>query len=600
MVKFIRIFYLRFSLLTEEKTLIKALKHLKPIAGTVALSILFVVFVQALSLALPLLMSLIINNGIAAGDIEYIKRTGLVMAVVSALNILVSVLSSYFTSKTSAAYGKIMREKIFLKVESLSHSDIEHIGTPSLITRCTNDVKVLQDFLLQGMRMILAAPVMLVGGTVMAFILNAKLAMIIFAIIPIIALICFVVVKIVLPLFKKRQKLTDEVNSFLREKLSGIRVIRAFNTSEKEDERFEDKNRRLSALVLKFQRTMSVILPLCITLVITALVLLVYIASKNIDALTDTVKIQNTVGDLQAFLLYMMMIVFAVTIAAAMFVIVPRANISAKRINEVLAIEPGIKDSETPEDIVPEKRGTVEFDNVTFGYENAAPVLKNISFTAEKGQVTAIIGSTGSGKSTLVSLISRFYDVTGGCVLFDGTDVRKLPQKTLHSLIGYVPQKAALFSGSVRENLLYGDENATEERLRLALDISQSSEFVDKLPDGIESRVSQSGTNLSGGQKQRLSIARALVRQADVYIFDDSFSALDFRTDARVRKAIKEKLDATVIIVAQRVGTIIDADKIIVLDEGGICGMGTHSELLNSCPVYREIAESQLTKEALS
>ena len=584
----------------EEKTLIKALKHLRSIAGTVALSVLFVVFVQALSLALPLLMSLIINNGIAAGDIEYIKKTGLVMAAVSALNILVSVLSSYFTSKTSAAYGKIMREKIFLKVESLSHSDIEHIGTPSLITRCTNDVKVLQDFLLQGMRMILAAPVMLVGGTVMAFILNAKLAMIIFAIIPIIALLCFVVVKIVMPLFKKRQKLTDEVNSFLREKLSGIRVIRAFNTSEKEDERFEDKNRRLSALVLKFQRTMSVILPLCITLVIASLVLLVYIASKNIDALTDTVKIQNTVGDLQAFLLYMMMVVFAVTIAAAMFVIVPRANISAGRINEVLAIEPEIKDSENPEDIVPEKRGKVEFDNVTFGYEDASPVLKNISFTAEKGQVTAIIGSTGSGKSTLVSLITRFYDVTDGRVLFDGTDVRKLPQKTLHSLIGYVPQKATLFSGSIRDNLLYGDENATDERLRLALDISQSSEFVDKLPDGLESRISQSGTNLSGGQKQRLSIARALVRQADVYIFDDSFSALDLRTDARVRKAIKEKLDATVIIVAQRVGTIIDADKIIVLDEGGICGIGTHSELLNSCPVYREIAESQLTKEALS
>lgn len=576
------------------------MKNLKPVAGTAALAILFVVFVQVLSLALPLLMSMIINNGISAGDMDYIKRMGLIMAAVSALNILISVLSSYFTSKTSSAYGKIMREKIFLKVESLSHSDIEHIGTPSLITRCTNDVKVLQDFLLQGMRMILAAPVMLVGGTVMAFILNAKLAMIIFAIIPIIAVICFIVVKIVMPLFKKRQKLTDEVNGFLREKLSGIRVIRAFNTTEKEDERFEDKNRRLSALVLKFQRTMSVILPLCITLVITALVLLVFIASKNIDAMTDIVKIQNTVGDLQAFLIYMMMIVFAVTIAAAMFVIVPRANISAKRINEVLEIEPGIKDCEAPEDIVPEKRGTVTFEDVTFGYEDAAPVLKNISFTAEKGQFTAIIGSTGSGKSTLVSLITRFYDVTGGRVLFDGTDVRKLPQKTLHSLIGYVPQKASLFSGSVRENLLYGDENATEERLRLALDISQSSEFVDKLPDGIDSRVSQSGTNLSGGQKQRLSIARALVRQADVYVFDDSFSALDFRTDARVRKAIREKLNATVIVVAQRVGTIIDADKIIVLDEGEICGIGTHEELLSSCPVYREIAESQLTKEALS
>lgn len=568
-------------------------------AGTVVLAILFVVLVQAMSLALPLLMSMIINNGISAGDMEYIKKTGLLMAGVSALNILVSVLSSYFTSKTAAGYGRIMREKIFLKVESLSHSDIEHIGTPSLITRCTNDVKVLQDFLLQGMRMILAAPIMLVGGTTMAFILNAKLAMIIFAIIPVIAVICFVVVKIVMPLFKKRQKLTDEVNGFLREKLSGIRVIRAFNTSEKEDERFDGKNRRLSALVLKFQRTMSVILPLCITLIISALVALVFIASKNIEAMTDTVKIQNTVGDLQAFLLYMMMIVFAVTIAAAMFVIVPRANISARRINEVLEIEPGIKDAETTKDIVEEKRGTVEFDHVTFGYKGAEPVLKDISFTAEKGKVTAVIGSTGSGKSSLVSLITRFYDVTGGRVLFDGTDVRELSQQKLHSLIGFVPQKATLFSGTVRENLLYGDENASEERLRLALDISQSSEFVDKLPDGLDSRISQSGTNLSGGQKQRLSIARALVRQADVYIFDDSFSALDFRTDARLRAAIKENLDATVIIVAQRVGTIIDADKIIVLDEGRITGIGTHRQLLDSCTVYREIAESQLTKEAL-
>lgn len=579
--------------------MIKALKYLRPIAGTVVLAIIFVVFVQALSLTLPLLMSLIINNGISAGDMDYIKRTGLMMAGVSALNILVSVLSSYFTSKTAAGYGKIMREKIFLKVESLSHSDIEHIGTPSLITRCTNDVKVLQDFLLQGMRMILAAPVMLVGGTTMAFILNAKLAMIIFAIIPVIAVICFVVVKIVMPLFRKRQKLTDEVNSFLREKLSGIRVIRAFNTSEKEDERFDDKNRRLSALVLKFQRTMSVILPLCITLIISALVALVFIASKNIEAMTDTVKIQNTVGDLQAFLLYMMMIVFAVTIAAAMFVIVPRANISARRINEVLAIEPGIQDPESEKDIVPDKRGTVEFDNVTFGYPGAQPVLKNISFTAEKGKVTAVIGATGSGKSSLVSLITRFYDVTDGRVLFDGTDVRELSQKTLHSLIGFVPQKATLFSGTIKDNLLYGDENASEERLRLALDISQSSEFVDKLPDGINSRVSQSGTNLSGGQKQRLSIARALVRQADVYIFDDSFSALDFRTDAKLRAAIREKLDATVIIVAQRVGTILDADKIVVLDEGRIAGIGTHRELLDTCTVYREIAESQLTKEAL-
>ena len=581
--------------------MIELLKRLKQIKKSAFAAMIFVVLSQGSSLILPMLMSNIINVGIANEDMAYIKKVGLIMMLISALGIFISCFNSYFSSKTAAGYGKILRSEIFRKVESLSQSDIDAVGTPSLITRCTNDVTVMQDFVLQGLRMIISAPIMLVGGVVMAFFLNPGLAMIIFAVMPIIAIIAGLVIKFVIPLFKKRQKLVDGVNRFIREKLSGIRVIRAFNRSEFEDERFEEKNNSLSALTLKFQRLMSVLIPICIVLVIMALDCLIFTAAKNLDKLhyiEDAEKLMSAIGDLQAFVIYMIMIVFSMTMAAAMFVIIPRARISAARINEVLNIEPGIKDPESPLQPDDSKKGEVEFRNVTFGYSDAEnPVLRNISFTAESGKVTAIIGGTGSGKSTLVSMIPRFYDVTEGEVLFDGVDVRRLKQKELHSKIALVPQKACLFSGSIEDNLRYGDENATEERLRLALEVSQSSEFVYKLEDGIGAFISQNGTNLSGGQKQRLSIARALTRQAEVYIFDDSFSALDFKTDALLRKALRENIDATVIIVAQRVGTITDADKIIVLDEGEIAGIGTHTELLKGCEVYREIYNSQIYEE---
>ena len=575
----------------------KVLSYLKPIKGTAVLAMILVVFAQAATLCFPLLMSRIINVGIQNGDRDYINKIGLVMVGVALLGLVISSLSSYFSSKTSTAYGKILREKIFLKVESLSQSDIDKIGTPSLITRCTGDVQVMQDFVFQLIDIIIYSPILIIGGTVMAFFLNAKLALIIFAVVPVIALLALVVVKLVMPLFKKKQKLTDEVNRFLREKLSGIRVIRAFNRTKTEDECFAEKNLRLSGLVMKFSRIMAVLLPVCIVLIIGALDFLIYSAAKSIDAMTDVVKIQNSVGDLQAFVIYMIMIVFSVSLAASMFVIVPRANISAKRINEVLDLEPAIKDPQKAEKIKKENEGTVEFKNVSFSYNSAEkPVLSNISFTAEKKKVTAIIGATGSGKSTVASLIARFYDVDAGQVLFDGVDVRNLEQKELHKRLGIVPQKSFLFSGSIKDNLLYGNEDATDERLALALDIAQC-DFVRELEGGIDSPVSQNATNFSGGQKQRLSIARALVRDAEVYIFDDSFSALDFMTDAKLRKALREKLCATVIIVAQRVGTILDADKIIVLDEGKIAGIGTHRELCESCEIYREIVRSQLDGE---
>ncbi len=581
--------------------MIRLLKYLKHMKGATFAAMIFVILSQAGSLILPVLMSNIVNEGIAKSNVEYIKNTGGIMMIISAVAVFVAFINSYFSSKTSADYGRLLRRDLFLKVESLSQRDIEKIGTPSLITRCTNDVRVLQDFVLQCLRIIISAPIMLVGGIVMAFIMNPDLALVIFAVMPVIAIIVFIVLRIVMPLFKRRQKLLDSINRFIREKLTGTRVIRAFNRSESEDEKFAAQNEEFSSLTLKFQRLMSVLIPVCIVLIIFALDLLIVFAAKDIDALdyiADNLELKNSIGNLQAFVVYMVMIVYSFTMAAAMFVIVPRAKISAKRINEVLDLQPSVLDPENPVETEESKRGVVEFRNVSFCYDDAKNnTLTDISFTAEKNKVTAIIGGTGSGKSTVVNLITRFYDVTEGQILFGGVDIRNMKQSHLHSRIGYIPQKAVLFSGSIEDNLRYGDENASDERLRLALDISQSSEFVDKMPQGIKSFVSQNGTNLSGGQKQRLSIARALTRQSDVYIFDDSFSALDFKTDAKLRAAIKENIDATVIIVAQRVGTIIDADKIIVLDRGRIVGMGKHDELMENCEVYQEIYTSQIEKE---
>ncbi len=581
--------------------MLRLLKHMKTIKKSTVAAMIFAVLAQVGSLVLPMMMSSIINDGIANGDIPYIKEMGLYMMLVSGLAVIIACFNSYYSSKTATSYGKLLRREIFLKVEGLSQRDIDVIGTPSLITRCTNDVKVLQDFVLMGLRMIISAPIMLVGGVIMAFIMNPRLASIIFGVLPIIAVIVLIVLKVVMPLFRRRQKLVDSINRFIREKLTGIRVIRAFNRCDYEDEHFQKQNEELSRLTLKFQRLMSVLIPVCIVIIIAALDLLIIFAAKNLDKMdvvTQRDELVNAIGNLQAFVIYMIMIVFSVTMAAAMFIIVPRARISAKRIIEILDIEPSIKDPEKAVLIDDSLSGTVEFRNVTFRYnEGEEPILNDVSFTAEKGKVTAIIGCTGSGKSSVINLIPRFYDVNEGQVLFDGTDVRDWYQDDLRSRIGYIPQKAFLFSGTIEENLRYGNEHATEKELRKALEIAQCSEFVDTLEGGMSAFVSQNATNFSGGQKQRLSIARALVRKAEVYIFDDSFSALDFKTDAALRKAIRENLDATVIIVAQRVGTIIDADRIIVLEGGRVVGDGRHEQLLENCEVYKEIYSSQITEE---
>lgn len=580
--------------------MIRLLSYLKTIKKPVIAAMIFAVISQLGSLVLPLMMSSIINEGIANGDIDYIKNMGLGMMGVSALAVIIACFNSYYSSKTATFYGKILRRELFLKVEGLSQRDIDVVGTPSLITRCTNDVKVLQDFVLMGLRMIISAPIMLVGGVIMAFVMNPGLASIIFGVLPIIAVVVVIVIKVVMPLFRRRQKLIDSINRFIREKLSGIRVIRAFNRTEYEDERFNKQNTELSSLTLKFQRLMSVLIPVCIVIIIAALDLLIIFAAKNLDKMdivTQREDLLNAIGNLQAFVIYMVMIVFSVTMAAAMFVIVPRARISAKRIIEVLDLEATIAEPEKPQTVDESRRGEVEFRNVTFRYlESEEPILSDVSFVAEKNKVTAIIGCTGSGKSSLVNLIPRFYDVNDGQVLFDGVDVRELSQKDLRSRIGYIPQKAFLFSGTVEDNLRYGDSEASEQELEKALEIAQC-DFVSDLEGGMKAFVSQNATNFSGGQKQRLSIARALARKAEVYIFDDSFSALDFKTDAALRKAIRENLDATVIIVAQRVGTILDADKIIVLEGGKVVGSGRHAELIETCDVYEEIYSSQITEE---
>ncbi|MBQ6067129.1 MAG: ABC transporter ATP-binding protein [Clostridia bacterium] len=585
--------------------MIRILKFLKPIRKNVALSVFLMLLSQGMALLLPALMSLIVNNGIGNKDMDYIKRMGLLMFIGALLGVVFSVCNSYCTARLSAQYGRILREQVFLKVEGLSQCDIDKIGASSLITRSTNDVKQLQDFILVMVRMVLSAPVLLIGGTVMALIMNARLAMYIFAVLPVIGGLAALVLKLVKPLFKKRQKLTDRLNHLVREKLSGIRVIRAFNKSGYEDARFDEKNAELADIALRIARIFSVLIPASIVLAFIGVCLLILAAAHNIDAMDATVeaaKIANTIGDLQAFIVYMIMIVSALVMAGAMFVIVPRANISAKRILEVLDLEPEITPPETPVAPDPAMRGTVAFNDVSFAYAGAQDaVLKHVTFTALPGQTTAVIGGTGSGKSTLINLIPRLYDVTEGSVEVDGVNVKQLDAETLYSLIGYIPQTASLFSGTVRENVCFGKPDAADEEVWHALELAQAADFVRALPEGLDSHVSQSGTNLSGGQKQRIAIARALVRRAEIYIFDDSFSALDFKTDAALRLAIKDELkDSSVIVVAQRVGTILSADKIVVLDEGGVAGVGTHDELMETCSVYREIAESQLSPEELS
>lgn len=583
--------------------MLKVLSYLKNYKWSAIFATIFILINSAMQLVLPSMMADIMNNGIAGGKLVYIYIMGFFMIIASIFGVFAAVLSSYFSSKASTGFGKELRRAVFLKAESLSQCDIDKIGVSSMITRSTNDITQIQNLVLVSMRMIISAPIMMVGGAIMAFTMNKTLSLVIFTVIPIIALIALFVVKRVLPWFEQMQKKTDALNQVVRERLGGVRVIRAFNRQKHEQERFRKANFELTEIALKTNRLFASLIPLAMFLMYSMIIALIWLGSRqvnNMDVTTQAQEIAGTIGNLQAFMMYLIMIVFAVGLAASMFVMVPRAAISARRICAILDMEPMIKEPQTPAVSIG-GQGKVEFKNVSFGYDGAERnVINNVNFTANPGEVTAIIGGTGCGKTTLINLISRFYDVSSGEILVDGTNIKDMALADLHKKIGYVPQKVLLFSGTVADNLRYGKEDATEEEMWKALETAQAANFVNQLPKKLESRLSQNATNLSGGQKQRISIARALIRNAEIYIFDDSFSALDFKTDALLRAAIQKNFaDSTQIIVAQRVGTILNADKIIVLDDGEIAGQGTHKELLKTCKVYREIVESQLSKEEI-
>ncbi|MCK5758376.1 MAG: ABC transporter ATP-binding protein [Clostridiales bacterium] len=575
--------------------MVKLLKKLKPFWVSVTVITLLVFFQAMAELYLPNIMSDIVDIGIVNGDTDYIVKRGLIMLAVAAGAGIFIIIASYLSAKVAVGYGKNLRGMVFKRVESYSLHEFNKIGTASLITRTTNDINQMQNVVMMMLRLMIYAPLMFIGGIIMSVQKDAKLAMILVVVLPVLLLIVFFVVKKGMPLFKSLQKKLDKVNLVFREGLTGIRVIRAFNRTAHESKRFDGANNDLTQTGITVNRIMAILMPIMFLIINLATIAVVWFGGHRIDAGA------MQVGDLMAFIQYIMRIMFSLMMLSMMFIFIPRASASAERINEVLDMHPEINDPENTTDCGT-KKGFIEFKNVSFSYPGAEEAaLKNISFSASPGETTAIIGGTGSGKTTLVSMILRFYEAAEGQVLVDDIPVTEMTQECLRQKIGYVPQKAVLFTGSVSENIRYGKNEATDEEIIAAAITSQASEFIDEREGGYDSIISQGGTNISGGQKQRLSIARALVRKPEVYIFDDSFSALDFKTDAKLRKALKgETKDSTVLIVAQRVSTIMSADRIIVLDNGSINGIGTHKELLKSCDVYREIVSSQLSEEEMS
>lgn len=575
--------------------MIKLFRFLKPYRIQVGIVLVFVLF-QALSdLYLPTLMADIVDTGIVNGDTNYILRIGAVMLAIAIGGALCAIIASYFSSKIAIGFGRIIRGKIFNNVETFSLHEFDTFSTASLITRTTNDTTQVQQVLIIMLRLMIYAPMMCIGGIIMAILQDAALSWIIVAVIPIIVISVLLITSKGIPLFKVMQEKIDKLNLILNEGLVGVRVIRAFDRTDHEKERFDHANEDLTMTAIRANRIIAALMPIMMLVMNISTIAIVWFGSIRINAG------EMQVGALIAFLQYAIQIMFALMMVSMMFIMIPRASASAVRINAVLDTEPTLFDPEQPQESG-EKKGYVEFKDVTFSYPGAEePAIKNINFTAKPGEVTAIIGGTGAGKSTLVNLIPRFYDIDSGSVLVDDLDVRAMTQDSLRAKIGFVPQKAVLFSGSINNNMYYGKEDATQEEIEYAAQIAQASEFITGMTDGFEANISQGGTNISGGQKQRLSIARALVRRPEIYIFDDTFSALDFKTDAHLRAALKEETrHSTVLIVAQRVSTVMDADQIIVLDEGEITGIGTHRDLMETCEVYREIVSSQLSAEEIA
>ncbi|WP_367357023.1 ABC transporter ATP-binding protein [Mesotoga sp.] len=526
----------------------------------------------------------------------YVLRTGLLMLLVTLLSALSTIMVAFIASKIAAASARRMRRDVFEKVENFSNSEFARFSTASLITRTTNDITQIQLVIVLIIRMVFYAPIIGVGGIIRALEKSTSMSWIIALAVIVMLGLVGIVFAIALPKFKKMQKLIDRLNLVTREHLSGLMVVRAFNTQKFEEERFDSANKDFTRTNLFVNRVMVVMMPAMMFVMNGTMLLIVWVGAHQIEAST------MQVGDMMAYIQYAMLIIFAFLMLTMTFIMLPRAAVSGARVSEILEVDPQIKDPKNPKKFGSDFKGTVEFRNVCYRFPGAEKnILNDISFTALPGQTTAIIGSTGSGKSTLLNMIPRFYDVCGGQVLVDGIDIREVRQHELRDKIGYIPQNGVLFSGTIESNLKYANENASEEEIERAAEIAQALEFITAKEEGYNSPISQGGTNVSGGQKQRLSIARALLKRPKILLFDDSFSALDFKTDAALRKRLKQETgDSTMIIVGQRIATIKNADQILVLDEGNLVGIGKHRDLMKSCQIYREIAQSQLSEAELA